>query len=137
MSNLGFHLVDNLSKEQRSFTMSRIRSKWTKPELLVHNHLKGWKIRHKMHPKIEGHPDLILLDKLQAVFIHGCFWHKCALCYRPPKSHRDYWQKKITQNIARDKKNVMNLRKKGWKVICIWEHELKQDLEHSLQKILR
>ena len=116
--------------------MSRIRSKWTKPELIVHNHLKGRKIPHKMHPKIEGSPDLILLDKKQAVFIHGCFWHKCSLCYKPPASRREYWKNKITRNIARDKKNEKNLRNNGWNVICIWEHELKQDLQHSLQKIL-
>ena len=105
--------------------MSRIKSKWTKPELKVRNYLKSIKIKHIMHPKIEGHPDIIIPEKKIAVFIHGCFWHKCKKCYKQPKTNVKYWVTKIKCNVARDKKNISNLKKKGWDVIVLWEHDLK------------
>ncbi|MFA5382379.1 MAG: hypothetical protein WC356_04375 [Candidatus Micrarchaeia archaeon] len=79
-------MSDNLTKEQRSRCMSKIRSKWTKQEKKIHNYLKGDKIRHKMHPKLPGNPDIVLKDSKTAVFLHGCFWHKCPNCYKEPKS---------------------------------------------------
>lgn len=80
-----------------------------------------------MHPTIRGSPDVILLEQKKAVFLHGCFWHKCHLCYREPKSQRKYWLPKIERNIRRDKANEKSLRKSGWKIVKIWEHELKQN----------
>ena len=120
-------MPDNLTKEQRSFCMSRIRSKWTSAETALHNFLKGLKIKHKMHPKIDGSPDIILLKQKKAIFLHGCFWHKCRLCYKEPKTRKEYWLPKIEKNIRRDKKNERALRKGGWKIIKIWEHELKKN----------
>jgi len=119
-------MADNLTKKQRSYTMSQIRSKWTKQEKLAHSYLKRMKIKHRMHPKIEGNPDIILPDKKIAVFLHGCFWHKCPKHYKEPKTKRRYWLPKIEKNVIRDKKNINLLRKDGWKVIIIWEHELKK-----------
>lgn len=118
-------MTDKFSKEVRSRIMSRIRSEWTGPEKMIHNKLKGLKIRHQMHPKIAGHPDLILKDRKVAVFIHGCFWHKCPKCYKEPKSRKKYWIPKIKQNVKRDIKNENILRQNGYKIIKIWEHELK------------
>ncbi|MDA2935921.1 very short patch repair endonuclease [Patescibacteria group bacterium AH-259-L05] len=106
--------------------MSRIRSRWTSAERLLHNFLKGAKIKHKMHPKIEGSPDAILLEYKKAVFIHGCFWHKCRLCYKEPKTRKEYWLPKIEKNVRRDRKNERALRKDGWRIVKIWEHELKK-----------
>jgi len=120
-------MPDNLTKEQRSLCMSNIRSKWTSAEILLHNFLKGSKIKHKMHPKIDGSPDVIILKQKKAVFLHGCFWHKCRLCYKEPKTRREYWLPKIEKNIIRDRKNERTLRKNGWKIIKIWEHELKKN----------
>lgn len=128
--------MDNLTKKQRSFTMSRIKSKWTSPEVAVHNHLKGLKIEHKMHPKISGSPDVILKNKKKAVFIHGCFWHKCPICYKKPQSNVDFWRKKIRNNVLRDKKNERLLKRTGWSVVKIWEHEIKNDLQGSLLRII-
>jgi DNA mismatch endonuclease (patch repair protein) len=84
--------MDIMSKKERSKRMSLIKSKWTRPERLVHNFLKGNKIRHEMHPKIVGSPDIILKDKKIAIFIHGCFWHGCKKCYRKPMNNKHSWK---------------------------------------------
>lgn len=128
-------MVDNLTKEQRSKTMSRIRSRWTKQEKKVHNALKGNKIKHKMHPEIEGSPDIILKDNKTAVFLHGCFWHKCPACYVEPATNKEYWLPKIEKNLKRDNANKRKLRKQGYQVLTIWEHEIKKDLKKVVSKI--
>jgi len=114
--------------------MSKIRGKWTKPELAVHNMLKGWKIRHIMHPAIDGSPDIILKDKKVAVFIHGCFWHGCPKCFIKPASNKAYWRRKIAGNKRRDKNNVRKLKKTGWNVIIVWEHETRDS--NRINKLL-
>lgn len=129
-------MVDNLTREQRSYCMSRIRSKWTLPEKKVHNFLKGWKIKHSMHPKIEGSPDVILTDKKIAIFIHGCFWHKCPKCFIKPKSKKSYWNPKIDKNVKRDKLKIDILKNHGWKIIQIWEHEIKNDFNLTFKRIV-
>ncbi len=130
-------MADNLSKEQRSFTMSRIRSKWTSQERTLHNYLKGMKIKHMMHPKIDGSPDVVLKDKKVAIFLHGCFWHKCPICYVEPKTRKNYWLPKIQKNVDRDKNNKKLLRRNGFKTLILWEHEIKKNLHRSILKIRR
>lgn len=117
-------MTDKLTKEQRSYNMSRIRSEWTKPEVAVHNALKGYRIKHTMHPEIAGSPDVIIPSHKIAIFINGCFWHGCPEHYRPPKSNVEFWRKKVGDNMRRDRKNAAVLRRSGWKVIVIWEHDL-------------
>jgi len=129
-------MVDNLTKEQRSRTMSRIRSKWTQQEKRVHNYLNKMKVEHIMHPKIDGNPDIIFPRKKIAVFLHGCFWHKCQKHYKAPKSHAGYWLPKIQKTLERDKKNAKILKNKGWRVVRIWEHEMKYNLERAIEKIV-
>lgn len=129
-------MPDNLTKEQRSKTMSRIRSKWTKQEKILHNKLKGLKIKHKMHPDIEGHPDMILKKKKVAVFLHGCFWHKCPKCYKEPKTDKKYWLPKIDNNVKRDKRNLKLLRKQGYTAIKLWEHDIKKNFEKVIGRII-
>lgn len=130
-------MTDNLTKEQRSLTMSKIRSKWTGHEKRIHNYLKGLKIKHKMHPKISGNPDIIVFNKKTAIFLHGCFWHKCPKHYIAPKTNVEYWSPKIEANIKRDLKNIKSLRKGGWKIKRIWEHDIRNGFEKSLEKILK
>jgi len=130
-------MADRLTKEQRSRCMSRIRSKWTSQEVKIHNYLKGNKIKHKMYPNIKGSPDIILRDTKTAVFLHGCFWHKCPKCYKEPKSNKEYWLPKIEKNVKRDKKNKKLLKNQGFKVIIIWEHEVKKDLKKVLKKLIK
>lgn len=118
-------MTDVFSKEKRSEVMSKIRSKWTKQEIIVHNYFKGNKIRHEMHPKMEGSPDIILTDRKVAIFLHGCFWHKCPIHYKEPKSKKKFWKSKIERNVLRDRKNIKLLRRNSWKNIIIWEHDIK------------
>ena len=129
-------MVDNLTKEQRSKCMSRIRSKWTVQEVKIHNYLKGNKIKHKMHPRLIGKPDILLTNTNVVVFLHGCFWHKCPKCYKEPKSRKDYWLPKIDNNVKRDKKYARILKLEGYKVLKLWEHEVKKDFNKALKKII-
>ena len=128
--------MDRMSKEARSKLMSSIRSRWTKPERKLHNCLKGHKIRHEMHPKMAGSPDAILKDRRIAIFVDSCFFHKCPKCYTEPQTNRKYWIPKIEANVRRDRRDTRVLRKAGWKVIRIWEHELKKkDIEPCMRKL--
>jgi DNA mismatch endonuclease (patch repair protein) len=128
-------MTDVFTKEKRSWVMSRIRSKWTKQEKLIHNKLKGLKIKHKMHPNIEGNPDIILIDRKVAVFLHGCFWHKCPKCYKEPQTNKNFWEPKIKKNMERDKRSVRILKKMGYKVITIWEHEIEKNFDGCVARI--
>lgn len=116
--------------------MSRIRSKWTKQERLVHEALNRAGVRHKMHPELPGSPDLILLAQNLAVFLNGCFWHKCSICYKPPKSNMKYWLPKLDKNAERDLLNQEKLKKLGWEVIVVWEHEIEKRAVEELVKLL-
>jgi len=126
ISDLVIKMADTVSKETRSKIMSSIRGKWTKSETRIHGILKGHKIRHKMYPKIDGNPDILMTDTNTAVFIDGCFWHGCPRCYKEPSSNKEYWVKKIRRNMERDKHNTKKARKAGYRVKRIWEHKILQ-----------
>jgi len=89
-----------------------------------------------MHPKIGGKPDIVLKDKKIAIFLHGCFWHRCKKCYKEPKSNKKFWLPKIEKNVERDKKSIRLLKSKEWKVIIIWEHEVKNNIMKAIKKCL-
>lgn len=129
--------MDNLSRKKRSYIMSQIRGKWTKQERLFHNYLKGMKIRHKMHPNIAGNPDIILKDKKVAIFLDGCFWHGCPKCYKKPTSNVAYWKRKIITNRRNARRANHFLRKSGWKILRIWEHEIQESGVSVLMKRLQ
>lgn len=116
--------MDVFTKKQRSRIMSKIRSKGTKAERQLKRMLKGKYLR--ANPKIFGSPDLGNKTRKIAVFMDGCFWHKCPVHYRPPKSNKKYWIPKIARNAERDREITKRLKKDGWKVVRIWEHDLKQ-----------
>jgi len=116
--------------------MSNIRSKWTSQELKIHNYLKSYKVKHCMHPKISGSPDILIKDTNLAIFLHGCFWHKCSKCYKKPKSNRKFWNLKIEKNVARDRRNKDLLKKKGCRVKHFWEHDVKKDPGSVVIKII-
>jgi DNA mismatch endonuclease (patch repair protein) len=128
-------MKDNLTLEQRSKCMSSIRSTWTHPEQKIHSYLKANKIKHEMHPSLTGKPDVLLLSSKTAIFLQGCFWHKCPKCYVEPKTRKSYWLPKIARNVERDKKNVKVLKSKGYKVLSIWEHDIKSNFERTFKKI--
>jgi DNA mismatch endonuclease (patch repair protein) len=118
-------MTDVLTKKQRSYNMSMIRGKWTKQEKLIHNYLKGRKIKHTMHPNLPGKPDVLIQGSDTVIFLDGCFWHKCPECFVKPLTNTDFWNKKIKANVINDGKYSKELRKNGYKVVRIWEHDTK------------
>jgi len=115
--------MDHLTKENRSWNMSRIRSKNTKPELLVRSFLHKNGFRYRLKNDLIGKPDIYLKKYNTVIFVHGCFWHSHKKCRRSglPKSNISYWKKKLTNNVKRDKAVVNELNKKGIKTFVIWE----------------
>jgi DNA mismatch endonuclease (patch repair protein) len=128
-------MADWLSKETRSSIMSSIRSRNTKPELKLKKAIRG--LGFSYQPKMVGSPDFANSKKKIAIFVHGCFWHKCPKCFRQPTSRTDYWIPKIERNVQRGKINKKTLQKKGYKVITIWEHDLKNNPLKALNKVLK
>ncbi len=122
-------MTDHLTKEKRSWNMSRIRSKDTKPELIVRSLLHRMGYRFRLHRKdLPGKPDIVLPKYKTVIFVHGCFWHRHKGCKgrTTPSTNKEYWDKKFLRNIEKDKANRRDLKKAGWKVIVIWECESKK-----------
>ena len=115
-------MTDVLTKKQRSYNMSRIRSKDTKPELVIMPLMR--KLGFAYQPKMYGHPDFADKKTKTAVFIDGCFWHKCPKHFIQPKSNMAFWNKKIKRNVLRDRTVNRFYIKNGWKVVRIWEHQI-------------
>ena len=121
-------IADIYSKEKRSEVMSKIRGKETKPEILVRKFLFSKGFRYRINDtRYPGKPDIVLSKYHTVIFIHGCFWHGHENCKaaKLPETNTDFWKKKISDNIIRDRKNIGKLRGEGWKVIIIWLCEIK------------
>ncbi len=120
-------MTDVFSEEQRSYVMSRVGSKNTKPELLVRSFLHRVGFRFRIHGrKLPGNPDLVLPKHQTVVFVHGCFWHRHKDCRRAtmPASRVEFWKDKFDKNVARDRKNLALLKETGWRAIVLWECEI-------------
>ena len=127
-------MLDKITKTQRSYIMSQIRGTRTKPELIVKENIDGRKLRYQ--PKgIPERPDFANKSKKIALFIDGCFWHKCPRCYKPPKSNKKYWKAKVERNTKRDRYVNRKMKKEGWTVIRFWEHQVKENELHIIKKI--
>ena len=123
--------MDRLSRQRRSWLMSRIRSRDTTPEMLVRSVAHRLGYRFRLHGKnLAGKPDLVFASRRKVIFVHGCFWHghKCSKG-RPPKSNKVFWNEKIRSNRARDKRNTAQLRAAGWSVLILWQCNLKEPCE--------
>lgn len=120
-------MVDTLTMAERSRVMGRVRSKDTKPEMIVRRLTHGMGYRYRLHDKkLPGCPDLVFRRRRKVIFVHGCFWHRhrnCALA-RLPKSRRDFWTPKLNANRKRDERNLRELAKAGWPALVIWECEI-------------
>lgn len=130
-------MVDIISEERRSWNMSRIRSKNTKPEMVVRSMLHRMGFRFRLHDrKLPGNPDIVLPKYKTVIFVHGCFWHRHEACQYSyiPKSRVKFWEEKFKSNIARDNRNQSELEALGWKVIVIWECDL-SDSESVVNKL--
>lgn len=129
--------MDNLTKEQRKKNMQHIRSRDTEPERKVMTELRRRKIYFaKYAGTIIGKPDIVFRRKKVAVFIDSDFWHGHPKRGVLPKSNRKYWLEKLRQNQARDQLVNRELKRQGWKVIRIWEHDVEHRFEKCLRKIL-
>jgi len=121
-------MVDHLTRQMRSWNMSRIRSKDTNVEIILRSLLHRMGYRFRLHCKdLPGKPDIVLPKYKAVIFVHGCFWHRHKGCKRctTPSSNLRYWQAKFDRNIKKDKENTAELRKNGWRVMIIWECKLK------------
>ena len=134
-------MADIMTPNQRSRCMAAIKDKDTKPEILVRKFLFSKGLRYRLNNrKLPGSPDIVLKKYKTVIFVDGCFWHGHEGCkyFRLPKSNTSFWETKITRNIERDKETTQALTALGWKVIRIWECELrnKSNREAALNKLL-
>jgi len=119
--------LDRLTKEKRSWNMSRIRSKNTKPEIRLRSLLHKAGYRFRLHArKLPGTPDIVLPKYRTVIFVHGCFWHRHIDCSNStmPKTRIEFWESKFKTTVERDQDKIEKLRIAGWRVIIVWECEL-------------
>jgi DNA mismatch endonuclease, patch repair protein len=129
--------MDNVSPEIRTATMRAVRSRNTRPELLLRNAvwevgLRGYRI---CSAGVCGSPDLAFTRLKLAVFVDGCYWHRCPEHCRLPSSNIDYWKAKIGRNAERDLSNTQSLREAGWRVLRFWEHEILEDVRAVAMRV--
>lgn len=129
-------MADNLTPEQRKRNMKAIKSRHTKPEMIVRSIVHRLGYRFRLHDKkLPGKPDIVLKRHKKIILVHGCFWHihKCKRGNVTPKTNVEYWQTKRLRNVERDKENLSFYRENGWKVLTIWECQTKSlELTKSL-----
>jgi DNA mismatch endonuclease (patch repair protein) len=137
-------MADVHDKATRSYNMSQIRGKNTKPEMIVRQFLHAKGFRYRLHVKnLPGKPDIVLPKYKTVIFIQGCFWHGHEGCkyYVVPKTRTDWWLEKIGKNISNDAQKQESLRLAGWKIIQVWECELRADRRdmtlHNLASLIR
>ncbi len=120
--------MDKLDQDQRSYCMSRIRGRNTKPELIVRSIAHNLGYRYQLHYEgLPGKPDLVFSAKKKVIFVHGCFWHRhnCKKGKSTPATNTKFWVTKLNRNKERDKEDRKLLRKLGWKVLVVWECQTK------------
>ena len=131
--------VKHKLSEQRSRNMSAIKSKNTKPEIAVRKLLHSMGYRFRLHRKdLPGSPDIVLPKYKTVIFVHGCFWHRHNNCKyaTTPKTRKEFWENKFEENVKRDNLNQANLSLKGWKIIILWECQLKEDMKKCIRELL-
>ncbi len=131
-------MADTLTSERRSWNMSRIRGRDTRPELLLRSLLHRAGFRFRLHAKqLPGRPDIILPRYRTAIFVHGCFWHRHPGCRNAttPSTRREFWQSKFDGNVSRDARNQAALEASGWTVLTVWECELKSEAEGVARRL--
>ena len=132
-------MTDVFSKEKRSWIMSRVRGRDTKPEILVRSFVHRMGFRFRIHRRdLPGNPDIVLPRHGKVIFVHGCFWHGHKRFQRSkrPTTNKGFWNKKLDENIERDKRFQRKLRLMGWKVLVLWQCEVRKP-EKMLRKLER
>lgn len=131
--------MDVHDKDTRSYNMSRIKGKNTKPEELVRKFLFSQGFRYRKNDKrLPGTPDIVLPKYKTVIFVNGCFWHGHSGCkyFVWPKSNEEFWKQKIIRNIDRDYNKQKMLEDLGWNILVVWECELKNNLTETLENII-
>ena len=131
-------MTDTVSPERRSEIMSRIRSQGMKPEMDVRRLTHAMGYRYRLHrTDLPGKPDLVFPGRRKVIFVHGCFWHQHAGCdhVREPQSNRDYWLPKLKRNAERDAEQQRRLADLGWRMLVLWECEVRQGGEMLGERI--
>ena len=119
--------------------MASIHSKATKPEMVVRRYLFAHGFRYRVnHPRLPGHPDIVMRKYRTVIFVNGCFWHRCPKCNpSQPKRNVEFWEAKFRRNIERDRTAAAALTQMGWTPITIWECELKKDrIDATMEKVI-
>lgn len=132
-------MVDNVTSEKRSWIMSKVQSKNTRPELAVRSILHRLGLRFRLDGRsFPGNPDIVLAKYRALVFVNGCFWHQHTGCSRAtiPKTNREFWQNKFRSNKLRDRRNMRQAKKLGWKTVVVWECQLK-DTEALKKRLIQ
>ena len=130
-------MVDSLTKKQRRLCMSRIRGRNTGPELRLRKALWSHGLRYRVKNRLPGKPDFVFPGIKLAVFVDGCFWHGCPEHYQIPDDNKNFWQNKIKRNIQRDRQVEIQLKNEGWKIIRIWEHDIRKSLDKCVKSLKR
>ena len=131
--------MDKMSEEQRHRCMASIRGRDTKPELIVRRYLFGRGFRYRLnHPRLPGHPDIVLRKYRTVIFVNGCFWHGHKGCryFTIPKSNTDFWSAKISRNAERDRSVQQQLAAMGWHCVTVWECQLMPKLRNDTLRVL-
>jgi DNA mismatch endonuclease (patch repair protein) len=131
--------MDKIAPERRSANMAKVRGKDTGPEMRVRRLAHRMGLRFRLHRKdLPGRPDLVFPGRGLVVFVHGCFWHRHEGCRRAttPSTRQEFWQAKFDANVQRDKRQIRDLEALGWRVLVIWECELKDEatIESELRR---
>jgi DNA mismatch endonuclease (patch repair protein) len=130
-------MPDVFTKKKRSEVMSKIRSRGNIATelrmigLMRENAIHGW----RRHLRVFGHPDFVFRQEGVAVFIDGCFWHCCPKCKLKPRTNAEFWSKKLSANQRRDRLVARTLRRAGWKVVRIWEHEVERAPQKAIDRL--
>lgn len=127
--------TDVLTTEQRSHCMSSIRGKNTKPELVLRKALWAAGLQYRLKNRLPGRPDIIFPGMKIAIFVDGCFWHKCPEHFQAPAQNARFWADKIARNVERDQEANLQLEAEGWRVIRLWEHEVRDSPGSCVSRI--
>jgi DNA mismatch endonuclease (patch repair protein) len=130
-------MVDHVAPDRRSYIMSRVRTKDTKPELLLRRLLHRLGYRFRLHRRdLPGCPDVVFPSRRKVVFVHGCYWHGHHCRWgKLPKSRLDYWGPKIEANRERDARHIRDLREVGWAALTVWQCELRRP-DSAVQRVI-
>lgn len=129
-------MVDRHTRAQRRYNMSRIKNKGTSLELRFRKMLcdKGFR-GYRLNYNLPGKPDMVFTRFKLAIFLDGCFWHKCPKCFKYPSSNKKFWKEKILKNEKRDKIVNKELSKEGYKILRFWQHEIKENPEKCISGV--